>query len=152
MNDKTLNILACIAQFLLCTGGGFWVGYLAEPDSVGTSGIGALAMGVALLLSYGAAQTLGIGLGSLQFVRQRLQRAAGQGADHAARVDRDDRLLRTVMGWVAGAAMVSLSVIAAIVIWIVSSGGDFSDTLWRCLLIGVVATLLMTPAMRVVHA
>lgn len=152
MHKDLFGILSCLIQFGLCTGGGFWAGYQAEPDSVGTSGAGAFSMGLALFLSYGAAHTVGLGVGSLQFVRQMLQRSTTSAAGQAARSASDDRWLRTLISVVAAVVLMALSLVAAVVIWFVSAHGDLSDTLLRCVLIGVTASLFMSRALRVVQA
>lgn len=150
MDKKLADILACIIQFVLCTGGGFWAGYQAEPDSVGTSGAGALSMGLALFLSYGAAHSVGLAVGSFQFLRQLAQRRSDGDAGHAARSASDDQRLRGLISIVAAAALLALSLVAALAIWAVSAQGDLSDTVLRCLLIGCGASLLMSRALRCV--
>ncbi len=59
MDAGVRNLLACIAQFLLCIAGGFLAGNLAEPGSGATSWTGAVGMLSALFLAHAAAQAVG---------------------------------------------------------------------------------------------
>lgn len=151
MLSKPYDIISCMAQFLLCVGGGFWAGFQAEPQSVATSGAGALGMGGALFLSWGAAAWLGMTVGSLQLLRQVSRRLAKHPGDRTAQAASDDRFLRTATHWIAGLAMVALSPLVAVLVWGLSSHGDFIAALLRCLLVGVAAALLMPRALRAVH-
>jgi hypothetical protein len=150
------DMAAAIGQFLLCVAGGFWAGYAAEPDAVGTAAAGAMGLGLALFAAYAAAHAVGMVIGTGQFVGQVARRVAdagkaGAGDAHRARVSRDDRRLRVLRMVVAIVVLLLCSGLAGLLVWLVAAdGAGFLATLLRCVAVGTGAALLMPHALRAV--
>lgn len=53
MHAKHDGMVACLAQFLICATGGFWVGNSADPEGLATAA-GAFGLPFVLFMSYAA--------------------------------------------------------------------------------------------------
>ena len=147
-------MLACIGQFLLCIGGGFWAGHAAEPGSGTTAWTGALGMVFGLFVAYTAARTVGMALGALLFGKQVLRWLRSRTVPRAT-VDgttaREERGLHAIMSAVAMVALLLASVVVAIAVFVVAQDTSLAGVLTRFGLVACVVALLTWPALHAVN-
>lgn len=155
MHVKHTGMFACLAQFLICVAGGFWIGNTADPEGLATAA-GAFGMPFLLFMSYAAAQWVGMTLGVVQIAKRAAKgkwNGPTPGDESGARAGAladESRVNRSAVA-VAIALLLAGCLPLAIVVWLVADGASFFSTLLRCLTIAAGAAALMRRALLAVY-
>ena len=154
MHAKHDGMVACLAQFLICATGGFWVGNSADPEGLATAA-GAFGLPFVLFMSYAAAQWVGMTLGVVQIARRAAKgkwsgpTPGDESGTRAGALADESRLNRSAVA-VAIALLLAGCLPVAIIVWLVAESASFVSTLLRCLTIAACASVLMRRALLAV--
>jgi hypothetical protein len=140
------DMLACIAQLMLCLIGGGWAGYTADPESAATLLTGALGLVVAWFAAYAAAHFVGMLFAPALITRDVVRWLRGRDVANV----RDERRLDAVMVAVAVVVLVGTSLVVAVVVWAIASRTSLLATLASFILIAGLASMLTSRAHRAV--
>lgn len=140
------DMLACMAQALLCLLGGGWAGYKADPQSAATLWIGAIGVFAAWFAAYAATHFVVMLFAPALIARDAWRWMRGGTVRNAG----DERRLDAAMVVLAVLVLLGVSVLVALVVWVVATQASLPATLARFLLVAALASLLTSRAHRAV--
>lgn len=140
------DVLACIAQVMLCLVGGGWAGYMADPESAATLLTGAVGLVVAWFAAYSAAHSIGMLFAPALIMRDAVRWLRGRKASNA----RDERRLDALTVAIAVVVLIGVSPVVAVGGWVIASHASLLATLASFMLVAALASLLTSQAQRAV--
>ncbi|MGH8078719.1 MAG: hypothetical protein ACREPE_15565 [Lysobacter sp.] len=140
------DMLACIAQMMLCLFGGGWAGYTADPESAATLLTGAIGLLVAWVAAYSAAHFVSMLFAPALITRDVVLWLRGRYVRNA----RDERRLDAVMVTIAVAVLIAVSAVVAVVVSVVAAQASLLVTLASFILAAGLASLLTARAHRAI--